>query len=151
PGHAGHPVGPEGARRRPVGEERRAGGPGRRPVLLLHLVGDLHQPLHSTQMFAALFPNGDQGGNLFGLRVNGRKVNLHAYWDNILYDDPDYRDESAEHHAKLYQKVKELTEQLRAPEYGRDKLPELTKNTTFPAWAQESHEVCKEVVYGKLT
>ena len=31
---------------------------------LLHDVGDLHQPLHSTAMFAEkLFPQGDKGGN----------------------------------------------------------------------------------------
>jgi hypothetical protein len=118
---------------------------------LLHLIGDLHQPLHSTALFSTLFPQGDRGGNLFGVRVNGRKTNLHAYWDNLLGDDPNYLDESAEHHAKLYKQVKELTESLRAPEYQRDKLPELAKNTTFPSWARESFELARDVAYGKLT
>jgi len=30
---------------------------------LLHLVGDIHQPLHSTMMFNNTYKNGDQGGN----------------------------------------------------------------------------------------
>jgi hypothetical protein len=117
---------------------------------LLHLIGDLHQPLHTTALFSELFPEGDQGGNLSGFRVNGRRTNLHAYWDNLLGDDPNYTDESAEHHAKLYQQVKGLAEELRDPAYGRDKLPELAKNTTFPSWAQEGHELCRDFVYGKL-
>ena len=31
---------------------------------LLHLVGDIHQPLHSISMFNATFKTGDLGGNL---------------------------------------------------------------------------------------
>lgn len=29
---------------------------------LLHLVGDIHQPLHSTMMFNATYKTGDLGG-----------------------------------------------------------------------------------------
>lgn len=34
---------------------------------LLHLVGDLHQPLHCTTYVSAYFPNGDMGGNLINI------------------------------------------------------------------------------------
>jgi hypothetical protein len=30
---------------------------------LLHLVGDVHQPLHATSRYSAAFPDGDEGGN----------------------------------------------------------------------------------------
>ncbi len=30
---------------------------------LLHLVGDVHQPLHATARFSSAFPDGDRGGN----------------------------------------------------------------------------------------
>ena len=30
---------------------------------LLHLVGDIHQPLHSTSMYNSTFKKGDMGGN----------------------------------------------------------------------------------------
>lgn len=46
---------------------------------LFHLVGDIHQPLHSTSRY---FPNnleGDLGGNSF--LINHAKKNLHSYWD----------------------------------------------------------------------
>ncbi len=51
---------------------------------LLHLLGDMHQPLHTTALFSAgAFPNGDRGGN--SLRVN--TSNLHAVWDGALGAD----------------------------------------------------------------
>jgi hypothetical protein len=48
---------------------------------LLHLIGDIHQPLHTGALFTPnLFPEGDRGGNL--TRVDGS--NLHAIWDQAL-------------------------------------------------------------------
>lgn len=48
---------------------------------ILHLVGDIHQPLHSTARVTATEPRGDQGGNLF--KLNG-SVDLHSYWDGAI-------------------------------------------------------------------
>lgn len=51
---------------------------------LLHLVGDIHQPLHAATAFSphlldpATQPNGDKGGNGIHLAKGG---NLHALWD----------------------------------------------------------------------
>ena len=45
---------------------------------LLHLVGDLHQPLHSSD-------NQDRGGNCVLVSLGGaRTVNLHAWWDTVV-------------------------------------------------------------------
>jgi hypothetical protein len=52
-------------------------------VWLLHLVGDVHQPLHTTSRFTRSQPDGDQGGNLVALCEKPCKVELHAYWDNL--------------------------------------------------------------------
>src|SRR5262249_42169966 len=49
---------------------------------VLHLVGDIHQPLHCGSRVTARQPEGDQGGNLF--RLGPRTDNLHAYWDTAL-------------------------------------------------------------------
>jgi hypothetical protein len=117
---------------------------------LEHLIGDLHQPLHSVALFSDLFPDGDRGGNLFGVRVNGRKVNLHAYWDGLLGADVNGGAESPEANAALYRRVSEAAEGLRDPRFARDRLPELLKNVTFPSWAQESVEAAREVAYGKI-
>ncbi len=42
---------------------------------LIHLVGDIHQPLHVGLA-------SDKGGNLFQLRSFSRGSNLHAFWDS---------------------------------------------------------------------
>ena len=36
---------------------------------LFHLVGDVHQPLHTAQLFTVDYPQGDRGGNEICLRV----------------------------------------------------------------------------------
>eukprot|EP00919_Chromeraceae_sp_WS-2016_P078390 GHVR01185710.1.p1 GENE.GHVR01185710.1~~GHVR01185710.1.p1 ORF type:complete len:101 (-),score=6.90 GHVR01185710.1:533-835(-) len=39
---------------------------------LVHLLGDVHQPLHSAALFNHTFKNGDLGGNLLKIKlVNG--------------------------------------------------------------------------------
>ena len=46
---------------------------------VLHLMGDIHQPLHTGSLFTPLlFTEGDRGGN--GIRT-GNRSNLHADWD----------------------------------------------------------------------
>lgn len=49
--------------------------------ILLHVVGDIHQPLHAISCYSQRFPHGDKGGNLFYLAKNPIGHNLHAYWD----------------------------------------------------------------------
>ncbi len=45
---------------------------------LLHFVGDLHQPLHSSD-------NQDRGGNCVQISLGStRTVNLHAWWDTVV-------------------------------------------------------------------
>lgn len=55
---------------------------------LLHLVGDIHQPLHCATRYTATQPQGDRGGNGFKIKgawMGHEKVdNLHLYWDSAL-------------------------------------------------------------------
>jgi hypothetical protein len=53
---------------------------------LFHLVGDVHQPLHTAQMFSRQYPDGDRGGNEVCVRVSadGPAINLHALWDRLI-------------------------------------------------------------------
>ena len=52
---------------------------------LLHLVGDVHQPLHATSRFSAAFPHGDQGGNKVKVTCSPScQRDLHAFWDDVL-------------------------------------------------------------------
>ncbi len=47
---------------------------------LVHLTGDVHQPLHCISRFTKSQPKGDKGGNLVYV-TPGR--NLHALWDGL--------------------------------------------------------------------
>ena len=54
---------------------------------LLHVGGDLHNPLHNASRVTATEPTGDQGGNLVVFvprSKNSFGVNLHSYWDSII-------------------------------------------------------------------
>ena len=55
-------------------------------VWLIHLVADVHQPLHAISRFDAAHPDGDAGGN--GVLVCRppcqTQERLHAFWDHIL-------------------------------------------------------------------
>src|SRR6476646_3240040 len=47
---------------------------------IVHLVGDLHQPLHVGKCC-------DRGGNDVKVKWFGKDTNLHAVWDSMLVDD----------------------------------------------------------------
>lgn len=49
--------------------------------ILMHVVADLHQPMHAVSLYSGEFPEGDKGGNRFSLGGNRVANNLHAYWD----------------------------------------------------------------------
>ena len=49
--------------------------------ILVHVVGDIHQPLHAATRVSRAYPDGDHGGNFVKLRKNKIANNLHAYWD----------------------------------------------------------------------
>lgn len=60
---------------------------------ILHLVGDMHQPLHTVALVNNTYPDGDRGGNDIYVRVNADKkaINLHAFWDSLLGTRHDVR------------------------------------------------------------
>ena len=56
---------------------------------LLHLVGDAHQPLHTSARITDRPDErqGDRGGNTFELHEDprsGERIDLHAFWDRLL-------------------------------------------------------------------
>jgi hypothetical protein len=69
---------------------------------ILHLGGDIHQPLHTSARVTETEPKGDQGGNLFHLTPQGTRrpdqVNLHWFWDSIVGRNIPFRDGMCERH-----------------------------------------------------
>ena len=54
--------------------------------LIIHYVGDLHQPLHAVAEVDSKYPSGDQGGNAESLPSICGAGNLHAVWDSVAYN-----------------------------------------------------------------
>jgi hypothetical protein len=99
-------------------------------VWLLHLVGDVHQPLHATQRFSADAPDGDAGGNHVKLCDDCRDE-LHALWDDALGTS-----------SSLKAAIKAAEDLDDAPD---DKIAILD-----PAkWVDESFKIAKASVYRK--
>ena len=104
---------------------------------VFHLVGDVHQPLHTTALFSTVFPNGDRGGNLWFIKFgNGQATKLHAFWDGLILDSEDF------------QAVSNRAIQLRGnPDLARTKLAELSEKN-FEKWANpESFAAAVQVAY----
>ena len=101
---------------------------------LFHLVGDIHQPLHTAQMFSREYPQGDQGGTEMCIRVTrGRTpVSLHTLWDGLLTSSENVRT------------LRNIAAFLRT----RFPKGALSKIDMEPeAWAKESFEVAVKVAY----
>lgn len=59
-------------------------------VWLIHLVGDIHQPLHTVSRFSKYHKEGDQGGD--EVEVCAPKCgSLHDFWDDLLGETPKLR------------------------------------------------------------
>lgn len=54
--------------------------------MLIHYVGDVHQPLHAVAEVDSTYPSGDRGGNLETLPSVCGASNLHAMWDSVAYN-----------------------------------------------------------------
>jgi hypothetical protein len=53
--------------------------------MLIHIVQDLHQPLHNIELVNKDYPNGDRGGNEFMIWYGWKYMRLHYFWDRGGY------------------------------------------------------------------
>ena len=104
----------------------------------LHLIADIHQPLHTSALFSRdRWPRGDRGGNEIKLTGTGRKGrldSLHYFWDVSLSN----RRRPAE--------VSALAATLNAQE-----LPAPGPEETSPLlWVREGQKIANQFVYDPL-
>ena len=108
--------------------------------LLIHYLGDIHQPLHTVSRFTQEHPDGDRGGNDFMLKardpVGHNITNLHALWDSGVYEFED--DVPQPLTETSWQWLGSVSDRLRK-ENTRDKLHELLKKTEIH-WADEGYK-----------
>jgi hypothetical protein len=104
---------------------------------LFHLVGDIHQPLHTAQLFTVEYPEGDRGGNQICVRVAqpGQPMDLHRFWDSVIT--------SSSNLTRLRNEARALRHRQ---EFQRSQLTELA-STSFESWAKESYEIATKIAY----
>jgi hypothetical protein len=111
---------------------------------VFHLIGDVHQPLHTVTLVTPQFPppEGDRGGTRFYIRVRGDRstISLHAFWDDLIVG------------TSRFQTVRNTAAVLRhQPGHARRELSELAE-TRFEQWAQgESFLLAQEYAYRRGT
>ena len=108
---------------------------------IIHFVGDLHQPLHSTT-------NDDEGGNCVPLKYFRRKPrehahgfspNLHSVWDSAILERDAEGADSHEYADRLEETYASSIEQWQKA------------GTHIDDWAWESHAYAEKNVYQPLT
>ena len=105
---------------------------------LLHLTGDIQQPLHAVALFNATYPKGDKGGNDYYVNLAGNSIKLHTYWDGlgaVMMDFP----ELVTHATNLEKK------------FPRASLPQLEADKDVRSWALESRQLSIDAVYRRGT
>jgi hypothetical protein len=128
-------------------------------AMVMHLVGDIHQPLHAATKY--FYSHGremdDRGGNREGVDngpLDEPRFNLHTFWDSAWRATmgPDGRvvlDErfkpGREHHPGDVAAL--------AAEMARDDapVPDADLSTHFESWAWESNGMARSFVYRDLT
>ena len=111
--------------------------------VLLHVVGDIHCPMHCVQVYSKQFPQGDKGGVKFQLK--GPAQHLHGLWDSIVLlgaTSQNVRplDANALHF------IEDLADRITA-EYPANSLSE-KENISPEKWVEESHLAGKEAYLG---
>lgn len=91
--------------------------------MVIHLTGDLHQPMHLGRY-------SDRGGNNHAVKFFERDTNLHSIWDSSLVETG---------HKWSY------TEWADQIDRASDDLQAVLVEGTFPDWAVESWEIAKEI------
>ncbi|MEQ9580802.1 MAG: S1/P1 nuclease [Arenibacter sp.] len=94
--------------------------------MLIHLIGDLHQPMHVGRLE-------DKGGNDIQLQWFGRGTNLHRLWDSNMIDD----------YGMSYS---ELANNL--PELTKGQIKFIQQGNIYD-WVEESQDIANEL-YGSV-
>ena len=101
---------------------------------MFHLVGDLHQPMHSSAMFTPrLFSEGDRGGN--SIKVG--KYNLHSTWDWALGGE------------REISKLVEFILPIRKDQISIYYDSSVKEEFNFNGWLEESYSLAKSKAYSE--
>ncbi|MDB5391437.1 MAG: Nuclease [Planctomycetaceae bacterium] len=114
----------------------------------VHLIGDIHQPLHSVALIGSkqqfgpkglLPPHGDNGGNKLAIRVKAEDpagTDLHSLWDSLLVEKLTDTQLNALVHDWLQQ-----------PDFVRSRFTVALNKKDLLDWAIESRDLAQSVAY----
>lgn len=111
-------------------------------ALLIHIVGDIHQPLHTVALVTAKFPKGDRGGNDYIVTYKNKHSNVHKVWDEGVgafehaYSDPEMST------AELNSQATSI-----AARYPVIFFSDRLKQTDIQAWLKEGMTIAEKNVY----
>jgi hypothetical protein len=112
---------------------------------LLHLVGDLHQPMHAVNGISATLPEGDRGGNLVEIKgATDGASELHAFWDEVLGKTAP-SEKTPPHHPHLEKDVATADDVI--ADVQKLRLYKIDNNLDPTAWANESLQLAKRDAY----
>jgi hypothetical protein len=108
---------------------------------VLHIVGDIHQPMHVSDLYSKEFPEGNAAAALSYVAdpIRDSTIPLHILWDSNVLRTPSLEE--------VDRAARELTKK-----HPRSSLPELethaiTDEDFFRAWANESHQIAINWAY----
>ncbi len=113
---------------------------------ILHLAGDVHQPLHASGRITNEDPkNGDQGGNTFSLSPKetprNQSVNLHSFWDTIII-----RSIARKNDASDMEYLSPIGKNI-MKKYPLAKVQNQLKLGQFDEWQQDSFRIASTKLY----
>ncbi len=92
---------------------------------LIHLVADLHQPLHAAD-------DHDRGGNEVRINLQGRRTNLHQLWDTRIVEA------LGRHTARIAAGIESAVSRQQRTAW---------QGGTPGTWADESHRIARDKIY----
>jgi hypothetical protein len=101
---------------------------------LIHLVGDIHQPLHCVSLFNDSYPSGDKGGNDFYIKPSSKGIKLHSFWDGLLGTSG-----KSQAHVSYAARIE--------AEYPRLSLKELNSHKKPREWSLEGRQLAIDKAY----
>jgi len=111
--------------------------------LIIHFVGDIHQPLHCATRVDSDHHEGDRGGNLIAIKIPA-PTNLHSYWDSGIGSFPKT---GPNFKPPPLSQIPAAAAQAMVGNPATDPALKLDEPFNFSAWAGESLELAKDVTY----
>ena len=106
---------------------------------VMHIVGDMHQPLHGGHWLSMKFPKSDRGGSIAWVRKSPEAPpnSLHDTWDGIV-NRPGPREVGSE---ALAREIEAEHPRRTVPRDGRD------SQTAYRSWVAQSRVLAKSLAY----